>query len=198
MFPQATFQVFLSHINNVMSELTVLECIRGNRTAQKELYDKYAGSMYVLCQRYFQCREEAMDALQEGFIKVFKDLSQFDSAKGSFVLWIRRIFINTCLEMLRKRKMIFSDINEMYDLMEENVNALDNLGLKDLVSLIQKLPDGYRTVFNLYVIEGYSHAEIAGMLNITENTSKSQLFKAKNALKKAFEMAFNYYEYESK
>ena len=180
-----------------MYENIVSDCMKGDRNAQKKLYDSFSNSMFVLCQRYFNCREEALDAVQEGFIKVFRDLKQFDSSKGNLSQWIRKIFVNTCLEMLRKKKVFFQDIETIPDVMDLGGNIMDDLNMHDLVRTIQKLPVGYRTVFNLYVIEGYTHAEIAQKLNISENTSKTQLLKAKASLKRVLEMAFNYYEYET-
>lgn len=174
-----------------MIEQDIIEqCLKGNQNAQKALYEMYKVQMFVLCQRYFRQRAEASDALQEGFIKVFRDLHQFDRDKGLFVGWLRRVFVNTCLELLRKKKVIFSDIGDYPGIEDNNENVIDSLNLRDLVKLIQRLPVGYRTVFNMFVVEGYSHSEIAEKLNISENTSKTQLMKAKNALRKAFEVVF--------
>ena len=140
--------------------------------------------MFALCKRYARSVQESEDMLQEAFVKVFNNLNKF-SFKGSFEGWIRRIVINTCLRYLEKNKLNFEDIG-LVDYNTSNVihsNALDILAEEELLNLISKLPDGYKMVFNLYVIEGFSHKEIAEMLNIGESTSRSQLVKARKILK---------------
>jgi len=170
-----------------MSLEILKQCLNGSATAQKELYDNYKVNMFILCQRYFSDRNDAQDALQEGFIKVFRDLYQFDDSKGYFSGWIKKIFINTCLELLRKKRIDFNQLEEYFEVADVQYDVLSSLNVKDLTKMIQTLPLGYRTVFNLYVIEGFKHYEIAEKLNITENTSKTQLMKAKNHLKKLLE-----------
>ncbi len=162
-------------------------CIDGNRLAQKELYEAYKVNLFVLCQRYFSDLEDAKDALQEGFVKVFRDLHQYDEEKGHLASWIKKVFINTCLEKLRKNKIDFQQITDFDLSFVYDQDILSELNLKDLTKIIQKLPTGYRTVFNLYVIEGYNHQEIADQLGISESTSKTQLMKAKNMLRLMFE-----------
>lgn len=158
-------------------------CLEGNRNAQKELYDLYKTNMYILCQRYFSDFEDAKDALQEGFIKIYRDLKQFDSEKGTLGSWMKKVIINTCLEKIRKIKVDYQSFNDQsHDIAYESSIDSD-LNVRDLTRLIQSLPTGYRTVFNLYVIEGYNHKEIGELLNISENTSKTQLMKSKNMLK---------------
>lgn len=172
----------------------IKRCIKGERFAQEELYNKYAFVMYGLCLRYCSDKDEAKDILQEGFIKVFTNIKKFRN-KGSFEGWIKRIIIHTALDYFRKRQKTHlfignEDINELIiknnnNIYYENDNDNDDtLNEKELLSIIQNLPDGYRTVFNLYAIEEYSHKEIAKMLNISESTSKTQLFKARNMLQK--------------
>jgi RNA polymerase sigma-70 factor (ECF subfamily) len=158
--------------------------VSGDRRAQRELYDRYAPRMYALCLRYTSGADLANDLLQEGFIKVYMHLHQY-RGQGPFEGWMRRIFVNTAIEQLRKRviwKHTDGDLPE--DLAEQPGSAYDNLALKDLLRLVQSLPDGYRTVFNLYVVEGHSHRQIADMLGINEGTSKSQLSRAKAILQK--------------
>ena len=141
--------------------------------------------MLSLCFRYFKNREEAEDVLQDGFVKIFKNINKFQGT-GSFEGWIKRIMVNTALEELRKKKrgFITQDIDDMY-IQPESVDKTDSpINTKDLINYIQRLPDGYKLVFNLFVIEGYSHAEISQMLNINEGTSKSQLSKARVYLQK--------------
>ncbi len=165
-------------------------CIEGQRDAQKQLFVMYNKKCFVLCLRYFTYREDAEDAMQDGFVKIFRDLYQFDRNKGTFDSWIKIIIIRTCLEKLRKRSFDHAELNDNLDLMETNMSPLENLNLQYLTQLIQQLPVGYRTVFNLYVIDGYTHKEIGELLNISENTSKTQLMKAKNMLKSKLESVF--------
>jgi len=171
-----------------MTDQNIVElCLDGNRKAQKVLYDNYKNGMYVVCSRYFSQDDLAEDALHEGFIKVFRDLGQYDSEKGTLGGWVRKVMVNTCLEIIRKNRIKIDDIDEQHDIQSNDPNIISELNLKDLTKLIQLLPDGYRYVFNLFVIEGFSHQEIAQKMNITESTSKSQLFKAKNWLRKRIE-----------
>lgn len=159
--------------------------VKGKRSAQYKLYNLYAPKMYAICLRYASCREEAEDIVQEGFIKVFRNLRQF-SGQGSFEGWMRRIFINTAIGHLRKRMFM-----EPIDSLDNDTpritgtSGYDRLAYADLVKMIGRLSEGYRTIFNLYVIEGFSHKEIAGILNITESTSKSQLSRARIILQKS-------------
>ena len=149
---------------------------------QHELYDRFAPKMYGLCLRYAANAEEAEDILQEGFIKVFKKIASF-RREGSFEGWIRRIFVNTAIEHYRK-KMYLQPITEHEENTVEGsyLSVLDNLAEKDIINLVQQLSPGYRTVFNMYVVEGYSHKQIAEQLGISEGTSKSQLSRAKQIL----------------
>ena len=154
-------------------------CISGDRKMQRELYERYSAKMFGVCLRYAGSTEEAEDILQEGFIKVFRKIGSY-RGEGSFEGWIRRIFVNTAIEQFR-RKTYMQPITER----EENsveatyVSVLDNLAEKDIVKLVQQLSPGYRTVFNMYVVEGYTHRQIADALGISEGTSKSQLSRAK-------------------
>lgn len=157
-------------------------CIRGDRKMQYELYERFAPKMFGVCLRYASNNEEAEDILQEGFIKVFKKIGSYRS-EGSFEGWIRRIFVNTAIEHFR-RKTHLQPITEKEENTVEGkyLSVLDSLAEKDIVQLVQQLSPGYRTVFNMYVIEGYSHKEIAEALGISEGTSKSQLSRAKQIL----------------
>ncbi len=138
-----------------------------------------APKMYAVCLRYAQDQDEAKDILQESFIKVFNNLNKFEN-KGSFEGWVKRIFINTSIEFYRKsqRQNIVDSIDNVPDISVES-STVSLLKAADLMKLVNRLPKGYRTVFNLFVIEGYHHEEISAMLNISENTSKSQLHKAR-------------------
>jgi RNA polymerase sigma-70 factor (ECF subfamily) len=154
-------------------------CINEDKTAQRKLYERYSPKMYFVCLRYARHELEAQDMLQDGFIKVFDNLSQF-KYNGSFEGWIRRIMVNTSLNYCRKSsfKQEYIGIEDLQHTVVDS-KAISKLSEKELLALIQKLPDGYRMVFNLYVIEGYSHKEIGEMLNITESTSRSQLAKSR-------------------
>lgn len=149
---------------------------------QRELYDRYAAKMYGVCLRYAANAEEAEDVLQEGFIKVFRKMTTF-RREGSFEGWIRRIFVNTAIEHYRK-KTYLQPITEQEENTVEGkyISVLDKLAEKDIINLVQQLSPGYRTVFNMYVVEGYTHKQIAEQLGISEGTSKSQLSRAKQIL----------------
>ncbi len=137
---------------------------------------------------YVRHREDAQDVLQDGFIQIFKKLELYDPAKGKFETWARKVMVNMCLQHLRKHKKWkgIVDLNEAILSVKASyeISGIASMDLQDLYDVIYKLPDGYRLVFNLYVVEGYSHKEIASMLEISENTSKSQLSKAKSKLRK--------------
>jgi RNA polymerase sigma factor (sigma-70 family) len=153
--------------------------MRGERKMQHELYQRFAPKMYGVCLRYAGNVEEAEDILQEGFIKVFNKMGSY-RGDGSFEGWIRRIFVNTAIEHFRK-KTYLQPITETEESTVEGkyLSVLDNLAEKDIIQLVQQLSPGYRTVFNMYVIEGYTHKQIAEALGISEGTSKSQLSRAK-------------------
>jgi len=174
-----------------MNPAKIKQCISGDRKIQKELYDMYKNTLFVLCQRYFSDRDDAQDALQEGFIKIFRDLHQFDETKGQLIHWMKKVMVNTCLEKIRKSKVSMYSIDDNISNMGYESDILSDLRLHDILKWIQKLPFGYRTVFNLYAIEGYSHADIASQLGITESTSKTQYMKAKNMLKGFLEVVLN-------
>lgn len=147
--------------------------------------------MYGVCLRYCGNTDDANDLLQEGFIKIFKNLSRF-RGEGSFEGWIRRIFINTSIEHFRKKIKLYNVSEVQENTIEDtDLTALDTLAQKDLLVLINELSPGYKTIFNMHVVEGYSHKEIAAMLGITEGTSKSQLARAKAVLKKSLEKLIN-------
>ncbi len=169
-------------VASTYSEAELVEgCKRGNPVYQKALYQRYYRLMYGVCLRYTDNRDDAEDILQEGFVKVFKYLDTFQG-KGSFEGWVRRIMVHTAIEHYRKSSRYFLvDVNSAYDL-ETDSDIIGSLNREEILSLIRSLPVGYRTVFNLFAIEGYSHQEIGEMLNISEGTSKSQLSRAKKIL----------------
>ena len=166
--------------NHSISESDLISgCIEGNRRMQEELYRRFSPRMYAVCLRYAGASEEAQDILQEGFIKIFKKLDTFRS-EGSFEGWIRRIFVNTAIEHFRRKKYLQPVTEKEESTLEGNyLSVLDNLAERDILDLVQQLSPGYRTVFNMYVVEGYTHKEIGDLLGISEGTSKSQLSRAK-------------------
>jgi RNA polymerase sigma factor (sigma-70 family) len=163
----------------------VAGCKKGKAKYQKLLYDKYSSRMLGVCARYFQSIEEAQDALQDGFIKIFTKMDEF-RFEGSFEGWMRRVMVTTSLNLHRQnlKHYYHTDINdEGFQYHDKSVDY-DHLQIEDMMNEIRNMPNGYKLVFNLYEIEGYNHAEIAEMLSISVNTSKSQLLKAKRYLRK--------------
>ncbi len=167
-----------------MTEEAILQgCLKNHAAAQRELYQRYSPKMLAVCFRFAHTREDAEDMLQDGFIKVFLQIHTFLS-KGAFEGWIRRIMVHTCINHLKKNKRF----NESVDLIqassaqvrEESIPSI--VQAKQIVDCIRLLPIGYRTVLNLYAIEGYSHKEISGMLDIEESTSRSQYTRARQML----------------
>jgi RNA polymerase sigma factor (sigma-70 family) len=158
------------------------KCLIGDRKAQYHLYQLFSKKMYVVCLRYANDSLEAEDILQIGFVKVFTKSHLF-SDHGSLEGWIRKIMVNTAIEIQRKNKISYVETLESDHIQETPSHThSDHLHYKDLLSLVHQLPLGYRTVFNLYAIEGYAHKEIAEMLNISEGNSKSQLSRARQWL----------------
>ena len=178
--------------NHTLTDADLIQgSIEGNREIQELLYHRFSSKMYAVCLRYSGNAADAQDLLQEGFIKVFKNLNKF-RGEGSFEGWMRRIFLNTSIEHYRKKVNMLS-VTETQEVTIEDKewNILDNLAEKDIISMIHELSPGYRVVFNMHVIEGYSHKEIADVLGINEGTSKSQLARAKGVLKKMVENRLN-------
>lgn len=169
---------------STLSEKTLIEnCVNGNRKSQKELYDMFSPKMYAICLRYTKNQMDAEDILQDAFVKLFNNLYKF-RGEGSFEGWVRRIFVNTAIEHLRRNTVKFSESEGFENaIADKQKSALDSLYEKDLIKTSLKLSEGYRTVFNLYAVEGYSHKEIAQKLGITESTSKSQFSRAKAILR---------------
>lgn len=160
-------------------------CIKRDSLSQRKLYELFSSKMMALCFRYAQNRDDAEDMLQEGFIKVFQSIEKY-THQGSLEGWIRRIIVNTAIDIIRRNKSL-QLVSPMNDNISENMvddNIVDTLEVEYLLKIIQDLPDGYRIVFNMFAIEGYSHAEIGEQLNINESTSRSQFTRAKALLKK--------------
>lgn len=167
-----------------MSDETLIQaCLQGNPSAQQKLFERFAPKLMGVCSRYAMNDAEAEDMLQEGMIKVFQKLKSYKN-EGSFEGWIRRTVVNTCLDILRKEKKTRNhmDVDEAVNIESDSQSAMDKLNTEVLLKLVQNLPPGYRAVFNMYAIEGYSHKEIAEIMGYTESTSKSQFRKARLAL----------------
>ncbi len=160
------------------------DCQRQVAAAQQQLYESYARKMMGVCMRYVNDYETARDLLHDGFIKVFTHVTSFQG-EGSFEGWLRRVFVTTALEYLRKNDVLREsyDIATNYNLQTEEETVIERISADELRAIIGTLPPGFRTVFNLYAVEGYSHKEIGKMLGITESTSRSQFARAKNILK---------------
>jgi RNA polymerase sigma factor (sigma-70 family) len=158
-------------------------CLKKDSIAQHALFEKYAGVLMTICRRYAKDQPEADDMLQDAFISIFSHLNQFKSI-GPFEGWLKKITVNAAIRILQKRKVkIISISDDQQEMESQEFNVLSDLNAEDILKLINQLPDGYRMIFNLYVIEGYSHDEIAEMLKIKTATSRSQLSKARALLK---------------
>ena len=162
----------------------IIACKKQNAKAQRALYDKHASHMLGLCKRYIKGEMEAEDVMIKGFMKVFTKIDLFEG-KGSFEGWMKRIMINEALGYIRKNKSMYLEMEIEAADKEPDFDTLSTeLEAMDLLKMVNGLPSGYRTIFNLYAIEGYSHKEIAELLGISENTSKSQLSRARMHLQK--------------
>lgn len=158
-------------------------CIKQEEWAQKKLYEDHYSMMYPVCMRYAIDNDEALDILHEGFIKVFKNISKYNSGT-SLKAWIRRIMVNTAIDLYRKKaRKRTESLDTAYTVSTMAPDAISEMSAKEILKALQKLSPAYRTVFNLYIIEGFSHKEVAGILKITESTSRSNLVKARKKLK---------------
>lgn len=165
-------------------ETLVDKCVAGDPKGQQLLFDRFSPLMMGVVLRYINDKERANDVLQDAFIKVFKNISRFKK-EGSLEGWVRRIVVNTALDQIRKNKKFQKnvEIDDISITLSRNSEAEEQLEAESLMQIIQQLPEGYRLVFNMYAIEGYSHKEIAEKLAITESTSKSQYSRAKSTLR---------------
>ena len=169
-----------------MDELQLIEgCRKGDRRAQKALYETFSRKMMSVCLRYVSDWETARDLLQEGFVKVFTHIDSY-TGNGSFEGWIRKIFVNSALEYLRHADVLreSTDLDQTAEVAQTDSSPLSDISAAELMQLIQSLPTGFRTIFNLFAIEGYSHKEISERLHITESTSRSQYTRAKQLLQR--------------
>ncbi|RIV18261.1 RNA polymerase sigma factor [Fibrisoma montanum] len=168
----------------MLDEYALVEgCRRQDRTVQRQLYERFAGKLFVVCKRYVKDPDEAEDVLQDSFVKIYRHIGSF-RFECPLEAWLKRVVINTALKHLRKEKPWehTADVQEMAPILPQADESLPSLNYQYLLQLIQELPPGCRTVFNLYAIEGYNHPEIAEMLDIAEGTSKSQYARARTLL----------------
>lgn len=176
---------------SLIEERIIYQAQKQDKKAQTILYNKYKRIWYTMCLRYNSNDFDANDCLQTAMVNIYSNLNQYNPAKASFSTWSTRIVINANIQFLKKKESLFSleyaEANQFLTSSNENFNEHELLNTEQLKNLIQKLPTGYRTIFNLYVLEGFTHVEIADILNITVGTSKSQLSKAKRFLKSKIE-----------
>ena len=164
----------------------IKQCAKNDKRAQKEIYQLFAGKLFSICLKYSKNRQEAQDNFQDGFITIFSKIGQF-KFKGSFEGWLKRIMVNTVLLKYRNKSVLNIVTEEIPDEVVVDIDD-DEISLDFLLSLIQELPERYRLVFNLYVLDGYSHKEVSQMLHIAEGTSKSNLARARAILKQKVEL----------
>ncbi len=186
--------ISLRKSNNQSALQTIIEgCRRGETRCQELLFKEFAPRILTTCRRYESSKQEAKDILQETFITVFKKIHQFNPQKGSMEGWIKRIAINTALKELRQQKLTFVDFSNIHEPSEELAEEITTVSNERILQAIKELPDGYRTVFNLFVLDGFSHHEVAAKLGISQQTSKSQLSKAKKMLRTKLTLKNNDY-----
>ncbi len=174
-------------LHNKDEAALVKRCRENDPAAQKAVYMHYVDEMMILCLRYIVDPEDAREVLMDGFLNCFKSIGQFNHlGSGSLKAWLKKIMVNQCLMHLRKRRPMFVSGKEPEQLEDTSIsdNVLDAMSAKEIMQLVHALPEGYRTVFNLYVFEGKNHREIGELLHISENTSKSQLHRARAILQK--------------
>ncbi len=186
------------YINNQTQEIILIQdldhiitkSIEGNESAQRSLYEGYRVKWFMTAMRYGKSKEQSEDIFQEGLIQIFKDLHQYNSKKSQFGTWSNRVIVHAALRYLKKYawQNSIKDQDESLLIEDDQETIFQKISAKEITQLIQKLPIGYRLVFNMYVIEGYKHNEIATLLGIKEGTSKSQLAKARKTLKKQIEL----------
>lgn len=178
-------RVFIIISRKMLSEEEIIQgCIRNDRAMQKELYQRYSGRMFAICLRYARSRDEGQDMLQEGFMKIYKKISQF-SREHSFEGWMKRVFVNTAITHYRNNLKYYyqEEINEVHENAGIHHNVDDyEYSKEEMMDVIAKLPDGYRVVFCAFAIEGFKHKEIGEMLGIDESTSKSQYHRARKMI----------------
>ena len=173
-------------IDLIPDHILIQQILHGNKDQFRVLYQRYSRDLFLVCLRYSKNKSDAEDFLQDSCIQIFNSLSTFDADKSKFLTWSKKITIYTCLQHLRKKSISFM-VESLFDninIASQSMNGFESLSLQELTNMVQKLPSGYRTIFNMYAIDGFTHKEISLELNISTNTSKSQYHKAKQYLKK--------------
>lgn len=170
--------------------ILISKCKMRDPLSQKHLYEQFKSVLFAICRRYINNVQEAEDVFVEGFTKIFQKIDQYEGI-GSFEGWMKKIMVNEALMYLRSSKIIFEDINVLHLESKDDFDVESDMAAKDILSLMDDLPLGYRTVFNLYVVEGYKHQEIADLLGISINTSKSQLIFAKKKMAELIKKKYN-------
>lgn len=185
-FAVITFHSKMQMKADISEEELSLQCQRGDMQARRTLYERYGGGLMAICLRYIGDRETAEDVLHDGFLRIFQSIKQFSyQGEGSLKAWLSRVMVNEALGYLRKKNVQLQQevlMTEIPDVPDTDDSDLNNIPRSVLMKFISELPDGYRTVFNLYVFEEKSHKEIASLLGITEHTSSSQFYRAKSLL----------------
>ena len=176
---------------NAIGPEVIEQCKNGDRLAQKAVYDSLSSKMFAVCLRYMGDRDSAADILQDGFVTLFTKLDSY-SGEGSFEGWARKIFVNTALMSLRKKDVLrqSEDVDAAWSISSDDPTPIQTIGYQELCKMIAALPPGFRTVFNMYVVEGFSHKEIAEALEISETTSRSQLQRARTLLQNKIKEKF--------
>ena len=176
--------------NSLLEKEAISMAKGGDYGSQRYLYDRYRSKWFMICLRYLPIRADAEDALQNGLVQIFSNLDKFNPELGEFGGWTSRILTNECIQLIRRNKkgLITQELSNDLPVYYAEENALEKISREDILGIIQKLPEGYRMIFNMYVFDGYSHKEIAEQLKISEGTSKSQLFKARKMLQEALEV----------
>jgi RNA polymerase sigma factor (sigma-70 family) len=169
-------------------ETLISECLKNNRLAQKELYDKFASKLMGVCIRYTNSKEDAEDVLIEGFTAIFQKLQMY-KGEGSFEGWMKRIMVNTAISHFRQNSKyrFHQDIDEVINISEKQETVIEHMEAKRILQLVNSMPEGYKVIFNLFAVEGFTHREIGEMLNISEGTSKSQFSKGRKWLQNKLE-----------
>lgn len=185
-FAIITFHSKMQMKADISEEELSLQCQRGDMQARRTLYERYSGGLMAICLRYIGDRETAEDVLHDGFLRIFQSIKQFSyQGEGSLKAWLSRVMVNEALGYLRKKNVQLQQevlMTEIPDVPDTDDSDLNDIPRSVLMKFISELPDGYRTVFNLYVFEEKSHKEIASLLGITEHTSSSQFYRAKSLL----------------
>jgi RNA polymerase sigma-70 factor (ECF subfamily) len=173
-------------------EELIRHLVKSDKNAQRELYERYSPKLWGVCLRYAKNQMSAEDIMQEGFLKILKYIKSYQG-KGSFEGWMRRVMVNTAINYYKRNLKSdgVSEFNEAYGVSSPNADAVSRMTSDELLAFVKELPSGYKTVFNMHIVDGYTHKEIAKQLDISENTSKSQLSRARKILQEKIEKYYN-------